>query len=101
MPPFGSTRAPVTRNDQENLPSGNAPRRQRAILFSPNWHLRRKAARIDAEINERVNDGSADERGDDNYQHFQAEGTHTGGPLQRGLSIKSGDSKKTRCDAGR
>jgi hypothetical protein len=50
-----------------------------AVLFSSR-HLSRKAARIDAEIDERVNDGSADERGDDNYQHFQAEGTHTGSP---------------------
>jgi hypothetical protein len=37
------------------------------ILF---WHLGRKAAGVDAEINERVNDGSADERGDDDYQRF-------------------------------
>lgn len=51
----------------------------RAVLFSSR-HLSRKAARIDAKIDERVNDGSADERGDDNYQHFQAEGTHTGSP---------------------
>jgi hypothetical protein len=58
--------------------------------------LGRKAARIDAEIDERVNDDSADERGDYDYQHFQTEGTHTGSLPKAGLSIKSGDSKKTR-----
>jgi hypothetical protein len=69
----------------------------RAVLFSSR-HLSRKAARIDAKIDERVNDGSTDERGDDNYQHFQAEGAHTGSPPSKreGLSIKSCDSKKTR-----
>jgi hypothetical protein len=61
----------------------DAPRGQPAVLFLSR-HLSRKAARIDAEIDERVNDGSADERGDDNYQHFQAEGTHTGSPLKKG-----------------
>jgi hypothetical protein len=61
----------------------NAPRGKPAVLFSSR-HLSRKAARIDAEIDERVNDGSADERGDDNYQYFQAEGTHTGSPHPKG-----------------
>jgi hypothetical protein len=58
---------------------------QRAVSFLPNWHLRRKAARVDAEIDERVNDGSADERGDDDYQHFRADGTHTGNLPKRGV----------------
>jgi hypothetical protein len=58
------------------------------------WHLRRKAAWIDAEIDERVNGNSADERGDYDYQHFQTDGTHTGSVPKAGLSIKSGDSKK-------
>src|ERR1700722_19085508 len=55
----------------------------RAVLFSSR-HLSRKAARIDAKIDERVIDGSAGERGDANYQHFQAEGTLTGSPPQKG-----------------
>jgi hypothetical protein len=59
-------------------------------------HLSRKAARIDAEIDERVNDGGADERRDYDYQHFQTEGTHTGSLPKAGLPIKSGDSRKTR-----
>ena len=64
----------------------------RAVLFSSR-HLSRKDARIDAEIDERVNDGSTDERGDDNYQHFQAEGAHTGSPpSKRELSVKSGEN---------
>jgi hypothetical protein len=35
-------------------------------------------------MDERVNNDSADERADDNYQHFQAECTHTGSPLKKG-----------------
>jgi hypothetical protein len=37
---------------------------------SSHWHLGRKAAGIDAEINEWVDDDSADERADDDY-HFK------------------------------
>jgi hypothetical protein len=64
------------------------------VPCSSNWHLGRKAARIDAEINERVNDGSADERGDDNYQHFQAEGTHIGSLPKRGYRSKAAIPRK-------
>jgi hypothetical protein len=42
----------------------------RAVLSSSHWHLGRKAAGIDAEINEWVDDDSADERADDDY-HFK------------------------------
>jgi hypothetical protein len=60
------------------------------------WHLGRKAAGVDAEINERVHDDSADERGGEDHQHFQAEATHTGILSAAWLAMKSGDSKKTR-----
>jgi hypothetical protein len=38
-----------------------------------------------------VNDGSADERDDYNYQHFQAEGTHTGSLPKAGPSVIRND----------
>ena len=69
-----------------------------AILF---WHLRRKAARIDAEIDERVDDDGADERDDDDDQHLQTECAHIGSLPNAGLWIKSGDSKKHARAAAR
>src|ERR1700729_1444030 len=72
----------------------------RAVLFSSR-HLSRKAARIDAKIDERVIDGSADERGDDNYQHFQAEGTRTGSPPQKGRFQENPPAAQRGGRAGR
>jgi hypothetical protein len=61
-----------------------------AVLFR---HLRRKGPGVDAEVNERVHDNSANEHGGEDHQHLQAEATHTGILPAAWLAIKSGESK--------
>jgi hypothetical protein len=65
------------------------------VGVSSNGHLGRKTAGVDAEVNERVDDDSTNERGGHDYYNFQTKRTHALSPSLRGLSIKSGDSKKT------